>query len=181
MVIYTKRGDRGKTSLYDKTSAQRERTSKHSLKIEAIGAIDELNSYLGVVIAASEDTVLNSKLKEVQRNLLTIGSQLAGSDLRFFKTNTQHLEKEIDEMEGRLSVLANFILPGGSKSASHLQYARTLARKAERKLVSLNSKKTVKPQILSYINRLSDYLFMLARDENSKLEIKDEVWVGRKK
>lgn len=181
MAIYTKRGDKGKTSLYDKTLEQRKRTSKDSLRIEALGAIDELNSYLGVVISSSEDLVLNKKLKEVQGNLLTIGSQLAGSKLRFFKTNTRRLEKEIDEMEGRLSVLTNFILPGGGRTASNLQYARTLVRRAERRLVSLNEKITVKPQTLTYLNRLSDYLFMLARDANSKMEVKDEVWVRGKK
>ena len=181
MVIYTKRGDRGKTSLYDKTPEQRKRTSKDTLRIEALGAIDELNSYLGVVISSSEDIALNKKLKDIQNNLLTIGSLLAGSSLRFFKTNTRRLEKEIDEMEGRLPVLSNFILPGGSKIASKLQYARTLARKAERTLVTLNEEKNVKTQVLTYINRLSDHLFMLAREINHKMEVKDEVWVGRKK
>lgn len=181
MVIYTKRGDRGKTSLYDKTSGQRKRMPKDSLRASSLGAIDELNSYLGVVISSSEDMALNKKLKDIQNNLLTIGSLLAGSSLRFFKTNTRRLEKEIDEMEGELPVLANFILPGGSKIASNLQYARTLARKAERRLVTLNEEKKVKTQVLTYINRLSDYLFTLARDINYKMEIKDEVWVGRKK
>ena len=126
------------------------------------------------MMTSSEDLALNKKLKEVQGDLLTIGAILAGSKLRFFKTKTKRLEKEIDEMEGALPVLTNFILPGGSRPASNLQYARTLARKAERKLVSLNEKSAVKPQIPIYLNRLSDYLFILARDANSKMEVKED-------
>ena len=191
MVIYTKRGDKGKTSLYDKDSAQRDRArlaedgesrrvSKDSLRIRAIGALDELNSYLGVVIASSQNPNLIGKLKDVQRNLFTIGSILAGSKLRFFKTKTRELEKEIDELEGELPVLKNFILPGGAIPAAHLQYARTLCRRAERAVVSLSKKDPVKPQILTYLNRLSDYLFMKARSVNHKLDIFEETWVGRK-
>lgn len=180
MVIYTKRGDKGKTSLYDKDSAQRDGVSKDSLRIRAIGALDELNSYLGVVIASSQNPNLTGRLKEVQRNLFTIGSILAGSKLRFFKTKTKELEKEIDELEGELPVLKNFILPGGASTASHLQYSRALCRRAERAVVSLSEKDPVKPQILIYLNRLSDYLFMQARNENHKLNITEETWVGKR-
>ena len=180
MVIYTKRGDRGKTSLYDEASAQKERVTKDSLNIHAIGAVDELNSFLGITISFSENQKLNTQLKKVQRNIFTIGSILAGSKLRFFKTKTKRLEKEIDELEGDLPVLKNFVLPGGSRLAAHLQFARALARRAEREVVSLSVLEPVKPQILMYLNRLSDYLFMLARDANYKAGVKEEVWVGRK-
>ena len=178
MVIYTIRGDKGNTSLYEATSSKKSRISKKSSKIIAIGTIDEFNSFLGVTISFSENPELTRRLKEVQRDLLTIGSILAGSNLRFFKTNTTRLEKVIDEIEGRLPPLKNFILPGGSRVASQLQFARTMARRAEREVVSLSEVEPVKPQILMYLNRLSDYLFMLARDTNYQLGAKEEVWVG---
>lgn len=181
MVIYTKRGDKGKTSLYDETSAQRERITKDSLRVRAIGAADELNSFLGVTISFSENPKLTAELKEVQRDLLIIGSILAGSDLRFFKTKTKRFEKVIDEIEGRLPPLKNFILPGGSKLAAHLQYARAISRRVEREVVALNEVEKVKPQILMYLNRLSDYLFMLARDANYRSGVEDEIWVGKKR
>ena len=180
MTIYTKRGDKGSTSLYDKASSQRDRVSKDSAKIRTIGSLDELNSYLGVVISTSEDSDLNSKLKEIQRNIFQIGSIIAGSNLRFFANKTRQLEKEIDELEGKLPVLKNFILPGGTETASLLQYLRALSRRAERNAVSLNKKVRIKHQILTYLNRLSDYLFMQARNVNHKNSISEEVWVGGK-
>lgn len=180
MAIYTKRGDKGETSLYVKSSTQGDRVTKDSLIIQTIGALDELNSYLGIVISSSEDPVLIDRLKEVQRNLFVIGSILAGSKLRFFKTRTRKLEKVIDELEGKLPVLRNFVLPGGSEVASHLQYARVLTRRAEREVVSLGERELVKPQILTYLNRLSDYLYMLARQVNYQEGIKEELWRGRK-
>ncbi len=164
MAIYTKRGDKGETSLYDKNSRQNIRVSKDSLRIEAIGAIDELNSYLGV---ASAD------LKDIQRDLFTIGSILAGAKLRFPKSKIKKLEKVIDKLEGTLPVLKNFILPGGIQTAANLQYARALCRRAERAIVRLEIKNQ---EILAYINRLSDYLFMLARKANYDVGIKEEVW-----
>lgn len=176
MVIYTRRGDKGKTSLFDENSSQRIRVSKNSPKVKALGAIDELNSFLGICVAFSENPELTQTLKEIQKNLLTIGSILAGSNLRFSKVKTKHLEGVIDELEGSLPVLKNFIIPGGTKLASLLQYLRTLARRAERRVVALPDIQNTKPHILSYVNRLSDFLFMLAREQNFKLGIKDEIW-----
>lgn len=180
MAIYTKRGDKGETSLYDKGSHQNIRVSKNSLRIRAIGGIDELNSFLGVAVADSSDSVLVKRIKEVQRNLLTVGSILAGSKLAFSKIKTKGLEKLLDELEGSLPVLKNFILPGGSPVAAHLHYARTLARRAERAVIALNKKEGVKPQVLTYLNRLSDALFMLARDVNFKEGTLEEVWRSKK-
>lgn len=178
MAIYTKRGDKGKTGLYLK---ERKRVSKDSLRIKAIGALDELNSFLGVVCSFSEDPKLVNQTKEIQKDLLTIGSILAGSKLRFFKTKTKRLEKKIDELEKKLPPLENFILPGGSRLAALLHYARTLARRVECETATLDKVEKVKPQILSFLNRLSDFLFMLARDVNYRMGIKEEVWVGRRK
>lgn len=176
MVIYTKRGDKGKTSLYDEKGAQRERVSKHSLIVEALGALDELNSYIGVAKTSSEDKLLIERLEAVQNNLLRIGSITGGSKLRFSSVQTRKLEEIIDELEGALPVLSSFILPGGSETSAYLQYARSLSRKAERSMVRLDQTKKVKPQILRYLNRLSDYLFMLARNENIKSGFEDDKW-----
>lgn len=176
MAIYTKKGDRGKTAIYDPKNSQRKRISKSSLRIKAIGSVDELNSYIGVVVSETTDKKLIGQLEELQGNLLRIGSILAGSDLRFFESKTKTLEKNIDELEGTLPVLKNFILPGGDRVAAKLHFARTLARKAERMVVAYSEEGEVKPQIFRYLNRLSDYLFMLARKVNSESGKKEQIW-----
>lgn len=181
MAIYTKKGDRGKTSLYKKGLNQKKQVSKSKTIIHTLGSIDELNSYLGVITSQSEDANLNTTISNIQKDLFTIGSIIVGSNLRFSKSKTTKLEKIIDKLEGKLPTLRNFILPGGSKTAAHLQYARSLARKAERKVVTLNEDKKIKPQILTYFNRLSDLLFMLARQVNFKKGIKEEVWINKSK
>jgi cob(I)alamin adenosyltransferase len=173
MAIYTKKGDRGETSIFSG-----KKLPKSSLRIKTIGAVDEVNSFLGMVIAEAPEL---KDLKEVQRNLFSLGSILAGAPLRFSKAKTRKLEKEIDRVEGKLPVLKNFILPGGGKVGSKLFFARTLVRRAERALVSLNKKEPLKPEILVYINRLSDYLFMVGREVNHKEGIKEEVWRGTRK
>ena len=167
--------------MYDEASSQRTRVSKDSLKVEALGAIDELNSFLGVTLAFSNFPEITTYLKEVQRNLLTIGSITAGSKLGFYSSSTKKLEKIIDRFEGELPVLSNFVLPGGTVISSHLQYARVLARRAERAVVSLAKIDMVKSQILAYLNRLSDFLFMLARYANFEAKVTEEIWSGKKK
>ena len=181
MAVYTKTGDKGETSLFDPKDQRLKRTPKDSCNIEAIGAVDELDSFIGVTISFSKDATVTKLLREVQVNLLTIGSILAGSGLRFSKTKTVKLEKKIDEIEGKLPVLKNFILPGGTKLASHLHYCRSLARRAERRVVALSKEKEVKAQVLMYVNRLSDFFFMLSRDENARVGNKETFWVGRKR
>lgn len=180
MAIYTKRGDKGETSLYDEKNAQRKRVPKDSLIVGTLGAIDELNSSLGVALSFCEDKKTQKLLEKVQSNLLKIGSVTAGSKLRFTKTQTKHLEKIIDDLEGSLPVLKNFILPGGSKFAAHLHFSRSLSRKAERKMVTLSKEKEIKPQIMTYLNRLSDFLFMLARQANHKKGVTETPWRGSK-
>jgi cob(I)alamin adenosyltransferase len=166
MAIYTKTGDRGETSLvsYDKPI----RTAKDSLRIQAIGAIDEVNSYLGMC---------DGKFKEIQKNLFTVGAILAKAQLRFPKEAIKELEREIDRLEGTLPVLKNFILPGGGRLGSHLFFARAIARRAERTVVTLAKKETVPDEILQYLNRLSDYLFMKAREANAKDGKINELWL----
>lgn len=181
MAIYTKRGDKGETSLYDEASSQRIRVSKNSLRIKALGAVDELNSFLGITISFSNVPEITTYLKAIQKNLLTLGSITAGSKLRFSSLETKKIEKIIDKLEGELPVLANFILPGGTVFSSHLQYTRSLARRAERATVALAKESKVKPDVLTYLNRLSDFLFMLARFANFDTGVVEEIWVGNKK
>ena len=160
MAIYTKTGDKGKTGTFSG-----KRISKSSKLINAIGAIDELNSYLGTL----------GHLVEIQRNLFTINAILTGAKLNFPLDATKKLEGEIDKWEGTLPVLQNFIIYGGSKKASQIFYARALCRRAERALVSLKIPDSGF-QILVYMNRLSDYLFMIARYTNFKSEIREKIW-----
>ena len=177
MAIYTKKGDRGKTSVLE----SKERIPKDSLKINAIGAVDELNSYLGVVLTVCQNPAITTTIKQIQNDLFRIGSILAGSRLDFSQSKTKSLEKSIDHLEGKLPVLKNFLYSRGSSLSSHLQYSRTLARKAERQVVALNEGGFyIRPSILSYLNRLSDALFMLAREANYNLGIKEEIWKAKK-
>lgn len=184
MTIYTKKGDKGETGLLKKVGKS-VRVSKSSCNTRAIGAVDEVNSYVGVIISETEDQELKQSLLLVQNNLLTIGSILAGSNLKISFKETSKLEKEIDKADKTLKPLTNFIYPGGSPVAAKLQYARTLARKAEREVVGLqeeesNSKTKLKKDmfntLLPYLNRLSDYLFTLARRQNYKLGMEDRIW-----
>jgi cob(I)alamin adenosyltransferase len=181
MAIYTKMGDGGKTSLYDKSGGKRKRVSKDSLKIEVIGVIDELNSFLGVTISFSNISEISFYLKEAQRSLLTISSIIAGKKLRFNLSETKKLEKIINKFEKNLPALSNFILPGGTVLASHLQFVRSLARKAERRIASLSQKEKVNSSILVYFNRLSDLLFILARFANFEAKVSEEVWLESKR
>src|SRR3989344_8218098 len=145
MSVYTKTGDKGMTGIFSG-----KRVSKSSKLIQAIGAIDELNSYLGVI----------GGLFEIQRNLFTINAILAGSDPAMPKDATKKLEKEIDTMEGKMPVLANFIIYSGTPRATKIYYARALARRAERSFTELKIV-NCKLEIATYLNRLSDYLFTL--------------------
>lgn len=160
MTVYTKTGDKGKTGLFNG-----KRVLKSSKIINAIGAIDELNSYLGVV----------GGCVNIQRNLFAINGLLAGAKLEIKKEEIKKLEKEIDEMENKMPPQTYFLIYGGDRKASELYFARSLTRKAERVLVELKNFKQ-KEVVLSYINRLSDYLFTLARFANFKKKVKEEVW-----
>ena len=152
---------------------------KDSCHIKTIGAIDELNSFLGVVgveIEIEKDIKTARKILEIQSNLFTINSILAGSKLRFSKTQTKKLEKQIDKWEGGLPAQKNFIYYGGSKTSSLIFYARALCRRAERSLVSFAKKEKVPEAISIYFNRLSDYLFMLGRGVNFENKVKEVFW-----
>jgi cob(I)alamin adenosyltransferase len=168
--IYTKTGDDGTTGLIGG-----QRVSKDSLRIETYGTVDELNALLGVIRSLPLDSVAEETLLRVQDHLFTLSANLAVTEAA---TRARHgvppitvehitlLEKEIDEMQAALEPLRKFILPGGSKAAALLHFARAVARRAERRCVSLAAKETVEPEIIRYLNRLSDLLFMLARRAN---------------
>ena len=153
---------------------------KDSLRIESIGSIDELNSYLGITKGAAENHKVKNIIVALQRDLFTIGSILAGSSLRFNVNKTNKLERQIDKWEKELPPLKNFIIPAGSNIATKLHFARSLSRRAERKVVSLSKQEKVNTQILSYLNRLSDLLFVLSRLTNYELGIEEEPWAGEK-
>ncbi len=180
MAIYTKTGDKGATKVFDKKSGQLTQVRKDSCHIRTIGSIDELNSFLGVVKSFSNDVKLQKRVEEIQANLFVINSILAGSKLRFSKTKTKKLEREIDKWEGSLPVQKNFIFYGGSKESSLLFYARALTRRVERSLVSFAKKEKVPESVKTYINRLSDYLFMLGRSINFERRVKESYWKIKK-
>ncbi len=180
MAIYTKKGDKGQTSLYDPSNTQLIRVSKDSLKIKAIGAVDELDSFIGVAKALTADKLFSKILSDIQRDLLTIGSSLAGSKLRFTKPKTKKLEKLIDKWEGSLPALSNFILPGGTPLAAQLHVCRSATRRAEREIKALSDIEKVSDNIKMYINRLSDFFFMFSRKINFDAKLKEEIWIGKK-
>lgn len=176
MAIYTKKGDRGITKVFDKKTQRLIDISKGSVKIRLIGEIDELNSFLGMVKSFNEDKEILKMIEEIQENLFITDSILAGSKLHLSRTKTKRLEKEIDKWERVLPLQKNFIFYGGSKESSLIFYARALVRRAERSLVSLSKKEEISEPILMYFNRLSDYLFILGRSVNFKSKNPEKFW-----
>jgi cob(I)alamin adenosyltransferase len=161
MVVYTRTGDKGKTSIFSG-----KRLSKSAKLLNTIGSIDEVNSFLGIV----------GGLQKIQKDLFTINAILAGKKLKFPSSSTKNLEKQIDKIEKNLPVRKNFIYYSGSKKAALLFFARALVRRAERAIVSLPNILHTNPNIPSYLNRLSDYFFVLARRENFQKKVKEKVW-----
>lgn len=173
MSIVTKKGDKGETGLLGGR-----RISKDSSEIEILGTIDEINSFLGLSISFLEEQYLRNKVLQVQRTLFELGSIIAGSKRAISKSVVTKYEKEINEWTRMMPPLTNFIFPDGSKSAAFLFTARSVVRKLERLMVKLSREKKISPNILIYINRLSDYLFTLARYVNFREGIKEESWRG---
>lgn len=178
MPIYTKKGDKGQTSLFDGT-----KVSKANKRVETYGTVDELNSVLGEVIAffpAGKFVHLKKDIIGIQRDLFTLGASLANPK----NVSLDDIEKKVVFFEGRIDLLTsqmpelkNFIIPGGSKSGSLLHVARTLARRAERKLVRLMEDQIVDMHIVMYLNRLSDLLFTYARYVNFIEKKKEIKWI----
>ena len=180
MKIYTKTGDKGETGLFGG-----ERVSKNSLRIEAYGTIDELNSFIGLAVIEVSDKSVKDLLRKIQNWLFTIGADLATPDnektkkLNVFRTPEEYysyIEKEIDNYESKLEELRNFILPGGTKGAALLHICRTITRRAERMVVALNSTVKIGNNIIIFLNRLSDLFFVLARFDNAVTGTPDIEW-----
>ena len=179
--IYTKTGDKGHTSLLCGT-----RLSKGHERIEAYGTVDELNAWIGVLADAPENANKKSLLKEIQDRLFTIGSELASeidpAKLKIPLVNEQDielLEKTMDVYNETVPPLSAFVLPGGHQLISFTHVARTVCRRAERQVIRLSDSLPVNPLIIIYLNRLSDYLFVLSRKICSELNIEEVTWKPR--
>ncbi len=181
--IYTRTGDDGTTGLVDGS-----RVAKHAARMEAIGTVDETNSAIGFALVALGDSDRAADLARIQNDLFDLGADLAtpGADfapsdmvLRIVPAQTEWLERAIDALNEDLAPLTSFILPGGTEGAARVHVARALARRAERTMAALAGAEPVNPAALSYINRLSDYLFVLARAINAEAS-GDVLWVPGK-
>jgi len=181
--IYTKRGDGGETDLFGGP-----RVGKDDLRVEAYGAVDELNSVLGMAAAASVQEDVVALVQELQNTLFDLGSYLASPDPERRRKSrvpepraedVERMEAAIDAFEGELEPLRRFILPGGTAAAAAFHLGRTVCRRAERRAVSLHREQALDPLALRYLNRLSDLLFTLARLENRRAGHADVEWVGR--
>ncbi len=181
MKIYTKKGDSGNTSLYGG-----QQVSKTSSRIAAYGTVDELNSVLGMVISQQPSTKTLGYLNTVQEQLFVLGADLAtpiSKEVRINRISEDEisfLEQTIDEMEEELPPLKNFILPGGTKAGAAIHFARTVCRRAERKAVECSTEEELSDQSIIYLNRLSDFLFVLGRFENHSSGIEETPWIPKK-
>ena len=180
--IYTKTGDKGETSLIGGV-----RVPKYHLRIESYGTIDELNSYIGLIIDALQNKEAAKTLYEIQDRLFTIGALLATTPEKtkmkvpdVHETDITLLENEMDAMDVQLPELKSFILPGGTIVASYCHVARCVCRRAERLASALNELEAFQPETLMYLNRLSDYLFVLARKLSYDLQAEEIKWVPKK-
>lgn len=182
MKIYTRRGDAGETDLFGGP-----RVGKDELRVEAYGAVDELNAALGVAAVASLQPDLQELAESAQARLFDLGAQLATPDPRHREKSgmptvgtaeVELLETAVDRLEGELEPLRRFILPGGSPAAAAFHVARTVCRRAERRCVALGREAALEDGVLAYLNRLSDLLFVMARVENRRSGVPDVEWQG---
>ncbi len=181
MKIYTKTGDSGDTSLFGGG-----RVRKSGLRVEAYGTVDELNSMLGLVRTYALPDPAPAWLETIQNDLFQVGADLATPPdaktayiVRVDSGPIEMLEQAIDRMEEQLPSLQNFILPGGVPAAATLHVARTICRRAERICVALNDEQTINPNVMTYLNRLSDFLFVLARWANWQAGESETRWSVR--
>lgn len=189
MKIYTKTGDKGTTALFGGT-----RVKKYNLRIDSYGTVDELNSYIGLIKDQEISEGLKTSLLKIQNELFTLGAMLAtppeketlksGKErLNIPKVNLssiEFLENEIDKMDQELPQMTHFILPGGHQAVSFCHVARCVCRRAERLSVALNDEERINEDVLKYLNRLSDYLFVLARKLSQDLAVEEIKWIPEK-
>lgn len=177
--IYTKTGDKGDTGLFGGG-----RVRKDDPRVEAYGAVDELNAFLGVAAATCEDDQVRGWIATIQDELFVLGAELATPQPDRVKKKVQELgateieamERIIDSIDGEVPALRHFVLPGGHPGATHLHVARTVCRRAERRVVTLSEDTTIRGETVAYLNRLSDLLFMLARLVNHRHGIAEPIW-----
>jgi cob(I)alamin adenosyltransferase len=177
MKAYTGTGDKGETGLYDGT-----RLWKNDARVEAYGAVDELNSQIGVVRSIAERDEISDHLRIVQRDLFILGGDLAATQPsaklpRVTRLQVTNLERIVDHVHDKLEPLRKFILPGGNLLAAELQVARSVCRRAERRVVALSREADVNPETVVYLNRLSSLLFDLGRLANKKSGVREEEWI----
>ena len=190
MKIYTKTGDKGTTALYGGT-----RVKKYNVRIDSYGTVDELNSYIGLINDQKIDERIKKVLLKIQNELFTLGAMLAtppeketlksGKERlnipKIDEESIHFLEQEIDKMDSELPQMTHFILPGGHQTVSFCHIARCVCRRAERLCVELNDLESVDANILKYLNRLSDFLFTLARKLSKDLAVEEIKWIPQKK
>ena len=189
MKVYTKTGDKGTTALFGGT-----RVSKDNIRIESYGTVDELNSYIGLIRDQEMNAHYKEILVEIQDRLFTVGAILATpvekellkngekrlKNLGLIEYDIELLENEIDAMEDSLPQMTHFVLPGGHTTVSYCHIARCVCRRAERLAVSLSQQEAIDDMAIKYLNRLSDYLFVLARKLSSDLKAEEVKWIPRK-
>ena len=189
MKIYTKTGDKGTTSLFGGT-----RVPKHHIRIECYGTVDELNSYIGLIKDQEIDSNSKEMLLQIQDRLFTLGAILATDPEKFLLKSGKErlsipkivskdiklLETEFDNMNASLPEMTNFILPGGHTTVSYCHITRCICRRAERLTTLLNVEEPVNEAVLKYLNRLSDYLFVLARKLTKDLQVEEIRWKPKK-
>ncbi|MCH2213855.1 MAG: cob(I)yrinic acid a,c-diamide adenosyltransferase [Flavobacteriales bacterium] len=180
MKIYTKTGDQGKTSLLGGS-----RVAKYHLRIESYGTVDELNTAVGMLRSMEISEEISKSLVEIQNKLFTIGSQLASEPgepkfpiPKLSEDDTVYLEEQIDAMDKELPPMRNFVLPGGNQTVAQAHVARCICRRAERIVLHLKDESEVPPEIPIYLNRLSDFLFVLSRKLSQDLGAKEIPWKG---
>jgi len=182
MKIYTKTGDTGDTGLFGGA-----RVSKASPRVDAYGEVDELNSAVGWARVAVSNPDLDALLNQIQNDLFEVGAELGSTDDRKKKSampliaepQVEALERAIDEYEEGPPALTSFVLPGGSEGAARFHLARCVCRRAERSLVALGTQENLRGELFRYVNRLSDLLFVLARDANHVAGVEDIPWKGQ--
>jgi cob(I)alamin adenosyltransferase len=189
MKVYTKTGDKGTTALFGGT-----RVPKHHIRIESYGTVDELNSYIGLIRDQEINPLYQNVLIEVQDRLFTVGAILATppekevlkngekrlQNLGIIESDIEYLENQIDAMETELPPMTHFVLPGGHTTVSYCHIARCVCRRAERLATHLNDIEPTDELVLKYLNRLSDYLFVLARKLSHDLNANEVQWIPRK-
>jgi len=187
MKVYTRGGDTGETALFGG-----ERVRKDLPRVEAYGCVDELNAGLGIVRATGVDSGLDAWLGTIQSALFDVGGELATPDVEKLEAKGQsiprvgaaevaELEAWIDQLEEELDPLRNFVLPGGAPAAAQLHSARTVCRRAERRVVTLAASEKISEVVIRYLNRLSDLLFVMARAVNHRAGVAEPNWVGRER